>query len=440
MGAARRWYRLRRRHTDAARASTSENLARGANRAISISIMRVNGVRTTATAATAMRSVRRPTAGRRTGVSRTFGAATPRRAGRCRASFFDRFASSDENATYADEDDEGEGYAEEEAVDVRASFGEGLLDKIKASVSQTVDLDPVEFVEEDVYTAPKPKPKRGISFGGFSFDEATASEDEEVVEEEEESGGRGGFALPTFGKPALRKPAAAAPVKEEKKEASSGGGGFGALLQKNANRLNRTREVLDKDLEAGVAAQTRLRADRAGGKAVSAIAGGEVGSGTWTLTGVADENSKGKRLPTITIKRGESKIIGRSKGPGVDVAVPLGCVSGIHCELETEGNKLFVRDLGSTNGTYVEGFEVKKNRRFRIFNGASVQLGAENFNGEPFATYKASLAGAKELEKDSEYGQLNYFIEFLGGPKVVVNFIFINFAFQLTFLLLINLK
>lgn len=406
--------------------------------------MRVNGVRTTTTAtATAMRSVRRPTAGRRIGVSRTIGAATLRTAGRCRASFFDRFTSSDENATYADEDDEGEEYAEEEEVEVRASFGEGLLDKIKASVSQTVDLDPVEFVEEDVYTAPKPKPKRGISFGGFSFDEATASEDEEVVEEEEESGGRGGFALPTFGKPALRKPAAAAaaaPVKEEKKEASSGGGGFGALLQKNANRLNRTREVLDKDLEAGVAAQTRLRADRAGGKAVSAIAGGEVGSGTWTLTGVADENSKGKRLPTITIKRGESKIIGRSKGPGVDVAVPLGCVSGIHCELETEGNKLFVRDLGSTNGTYVEGFEVKKNRRFRIFNGANVQLGAENFNGEPFATYKASLAGAKELEKDSEYGQLNYFIEFLGGPKVVVNFIFINFAFQLTFLLLINLK
>ena len=34
------------------------------------------------------------------------------------------------------------------------------------------------------------------------------------------------------------------------------------------------------------------------------------------------------------------------------------------------------------------------------------------------------------LEKDSEYGQLNYFIEFLGGPKVVVNFIFINFAFR----------
>ena len=146
------------------------------------------------------------------------------------------------------------------------------------------------------------------------------------------------------------------------------------------------------------------------------------------------------RLRNIKIKRGESKVIGRSKGPGVDVAVSLPCVSGVHCELETEGNKLYITDLGSTNGTYVEGFEVRKNRRFRIFNGAKVRLGAENFNGEPYATFKASLAGAKELEKDSEYGQLNYFIEFLGGPKVVVNFIFINFAFQLTFFLILQLQ
>ena len=322
-------------------------------------------------------------------------------------------------------------------MDPRASFNEAagsFLDKIKASVSQTVDLDPVEFVEEDVYTAPKPTktPKRGISFGGLSFDEAGATGDEDF--EDEDAASPRGFGLPFGGKAAVKK-APPAPVVEK---STPSGGGFGSILQKNANRLNRTKEVLEKDLEAGVAAQTRLRAERAGGKAVDAIAGSNVGNGTWTLTGVPDE--KGKKPPTITIKRGETKIIGRAKGPGVDIAVPLGCVSSIHCELETQGNKLFIRDLGSTNGTYVEGFEVKKGRAFRIFNGAKVNLGAENFNGESYATFKASLAGAKELEKDSEYGQLNYFIEFLGGPQTVVNFIFINFAFQLTFLLLINLK
>jgi hypothetical protein len=183
-----------------------------------------------------------------------------------------------------------------------------------------------------------------------------------------------------------------------------------------------------------------LRAGREGGKAVAAIAGDSrlAADGTWTFTSVVEEGTNGKKLPSLKIKRGESKIIGRAKGPGVDLVVPLPCVSTVHCELETEGNKLYITDLGSTNGTYVEGFEVKQNRRFRIFNGAQVRLGAENFNGEPYATFKASLSGAKELEKDSEYGQLNYFIEFLGGPQVVVNFLFINFAFQMTFFFIIT--
>jgi hypothetical protein len=50
------------------------------------------------------------------------------------------------------------------------------------------------------------------------------------------------------------------------------------------------------------------------------------------------------------------------------------------------------------------------------------------------------LAGAKELEKDSEYGQLNYFMEYLGGPRTVVNFFFINAIFQATFFILIKLN
>ena len=313
----------------------------------------------------------------------------------------------DDEEEYYEDDSKGAGMSLDDAV---ASFNEtagGFMDKIKSvAASQTVDLDVVEIVEEDVYERPK---RRGFEMPNFGSFGGSRSMDEEAEEEEEEE-------------------TAAAPS------------GFGGILAKNAARLDRTRAVLDKDLEKGVAARSKVREGRAGGKAVSAIVGDKVGDGSWTLTAVSDEGSKGKRLRNIKIKRGESKVIGRSKGPGVDVAVSLPCVSGVHCELETEGNKLYITDLGSTNGTYVEGFEVRKNRRFRIFNGAKVRLGAENFNGEPYATFKASLAGAKELEKDSEYGQLNYFIEFLGGPKVVVNFIFINFAFQLTFFLILQLQ
>ena len=107
----------------------------------------------------------------------------------------------------------------------------------------------------------------------------------------------------------------------------------------------------------------------------------------------------------------------REKGNGVDVSVPLPCVSGVHCQLEMERNKLYVTDLGSTNGTYVDGFQLRKNNRFRIFNQSVVRLGAENRDGEDYASFGTDLTGADEMEKNSEYGQLNYFIEFFGRSE-----------------------
>jgi hypothetical protein len=408
---------------------------------ISTTIVGGRPTTTTTTVGATRRGASRVVAPRRGRRERTTAAASFfNRGGRARRDEDDD-DDEDDDGVYYGEDDEDEDDASSkrpgmslDVDDAMASFNEtagGFVDKIKsAMVSQTVDLDVVEVVEEDVYE----RPKRGgfgvPNFGSFGGSRSTDEEEEEEVVEEASTRRRFGFG-------GGRKKRDEAEEEEEEAAAPSG---LGAILAKNAARLDRTRAILDQDLEKGVAARSKVREGRAGGKAVSAIIGDKVGDGSWTLTAVADEGSQGKRLPSIKIKRGESKIIGRSKGPGVDVAVPLPCVSGVHCEIETDGNKLYITDLGSTNGTYVEGFEVKKNRRFRIFNGAKVRLGAENFNGEPYATFKASLAGAKELEKDSEYGQLNYFIEFLGGPKVVVNFLFINFAFQLTFFLILQLQ
>ena len=334
----------------------------------------------------------------------------------------------DDEEAYDEDDSKGAGMSLDDAV---ASFNEtagGFMDKIKSvAASQTVDLDVVEIVEEDVYERPK---RRGFEMPTFGSFGGSRSMDEEEEEEEEEEAPRRRFG---FGGGWNAR------EEEEEEETAAAPSGFGGSWRRTRRDWIARGRFWIKTWRRVWRRGQRFAKD-ARGKAVSAIIGDKVGDGSWTLTAVSDEGSKGKRLRNIKIKRGESKVIGRSKGPGVDVAVSLPCVSGVHCELETEGNKLYITDLGSTNGTYVEGFEVRKNRRFRIFNGAKVRLGAENFNGEPYATFKASLAGAKELEKDSEYGQLNYFIEFLGGPKVVVNFIFINFAFQLTFFLILQLQ
>ena len=157
----------------------------------------------------------------------------------------------------------------------------------------------------------------------------------------------------------------------------------------------------------------------------------------WTLD---PEPVRGARLQKFVLESGDVKVLGRDKGPGIDVVAKVGCVSGVHCQLEMEGNKLYVTDLGSTNGTYVDGQEMRKNNRYRVFNGSILRLGAENVNGEPYVSYQVDLSGAKEMDRNSEYGQVQAIVEALGGPKVVVNFLFINVAFQVGFYLLLQLQ
>lgn len=158
---------------------------------------------------------------------------------------------------------------------------------------------------------------------------------------------------------------------------------------------------------------------------------------TWTID---PEPIRGASLRPFKLVEGDVKVLGRDKGPGIDVVAKVGCVSGVHCQLEMENNKLYVTDLGSTNGTYVDGQEMRKNNRYRVFNGSTLRLGAENVNGEPYVSYEVDLSGAKEMDRNSEYGQVQAIVEALGGPKVVVNFLFINVAFQLGFYLLLQLQ
>ena len=54
----------------------------------------------------------------------------------------------------------------------------------------------------------------------------------------------------------------------------------------------------------------------------------------------------------------EATCIGRS--PEADFRIPTPDVSRRHCELVIEGNKLIVHDVGSSNGTYVNGKSIEE--------------------------------------------------------------------------------
>ncbi|MBI5865509.1 MAG: FHA domain-containing protein [Planctomycetes bacterium] len=75
-------------------------------------------------------------------------------------------------------------------------------------------------------------------------------------------------------------------------------------------------------------------------------------------------------------------VIGRREDCGL--RIPIGDVSRQHCEVEQAGNQLVVRDLGSSNGTYING---KRIAEAKLMAGDKLAVGPVMFivqiNGLP---------------------------------------------------------
>ncbi len=63
----------------------------------------------------------------------------------------------------------------------------------------------------------------------------------------------------------------------------------------------------------------------------------------------------GQRYPLV----GDRVVLGRRRG---DLTIPDPEVSGTHCEIAKGVDTYFVRDLGSTNGTYVNGVRIREQK------------------------------------------------------------------------------
>jgi len=77
---------------------------------------------------------------------------------------------------------------------------------------------------------------------------------------------------------------------------------------------------------------------------------------------------------------GPSKTMGRA--PRADFIVDAPLVSRLHCRLNLETDKLDVEDLGSTNGTWVNG---KKVLRSALGSGDEIRIGRVIFSIKPEA-------------------------------------------------------
>jgi len=93
-------------------------------------------------------------------------------------------------------------------------------------------------------------------------------------------------------------------------------------------------------------------------------------------------------------------VVGRRED--CDLCIPLMIVSRRHCQLNVENNKLNIRDLGSRNGTFINGRQIEESI---IKAGDRVQIGPVSFavqiDGKP-ASDSAILNPPKSVSKSDD--------------------------------------
>ena len=85
----------------------------------------------------------------------------------------------------------------------------------------------------------------------------------------------------------------------------------------------------------------------------------------WVLRSINDDTSH-----IIHLTSGTLRIVGR--GLQADLVIDSMLLSRVHCSLSATDTELLVEDLGSTNGTFVNG---KRVSRSRLNNGDRLRLG-----------------------------------------------------------------
>jgi pSer/pThr/pTyr-binding forkhead associated (FHA) protein len=78
-------------------------------------------------------------------------------------------------------------------------------------------------------------------------------------------------------------------------------------------------------------------------------------------------------------KAEERVIVAIGRGDGCEIVLPDTSVSKKHCALERRDGYWWVEDLGSTNGTMVDGFRVPRNGRLRVRGRfATIEVGPDS--------------------------------------------------------------
>lgn len=78
-----------------------------------------------------------------------------------------------------------------------------------------------------------------------------------------------------------------------------------------------------------------------------------------------------------------------------DYVLPVATVSGAHAKVEKKGDKIFITDLESTNGTYIDQKKISSNTPVELKVGSTVVFGDEHLAAFKLATVEEEEEPAK---------------------------------------------
>ena len=94
----------------------------------------------------------------------------------------------------------------------------------------------------------------------------------------------------------------------------------------------------------------------------------------FVIKGSSGQRVHSKSLPVL---------VGRSDAPDVKLRIPKDSVSRRHCEFfRNESGQVCIRDLESTNGTFVDGRQLEPRVATPVSSGAKIKLGNFGFHVE----------------------------------------------------------
>ncbi|WOL15919.1 hypothetical protein Cni_G24700 [Canna indica] len=140
---------------------------------------------------------------------------------------------------------------------------------------------------------------------------------------------------------------------------------------------------------------------RSSANSVSAVASSE----RWLLEPVGDGDSRhiGFKvpLPDAFVIASDSVTVGRVPDKA-DVVIPVATVSALHARLEKKGGDLFITDLDSTNGTYIDDKRLRPGAVTTVPPGCRVIFGDVNL-----AMFRVSKIVEEEVNANEEVEKPN---------------------------------